>query len=227
MNSASKHAVTALLVFSITGCAPKNANTAPPVQAQAPTLATGKAGAMYPPPLTESQTETQPATPPPAPVVAQTQPAPTQDPAPPPSPKKSSSHKTKPSAAKPAGSDSGSTQTGAAETPSSSGGGTATTDAAEVAANAEPPAASPIGQLTPADTPETAQKGKDTGDLIAKTEDGLSTIKRPLNTQEQETVTQIKAFLTKARTALTNQDYDGAFILATKAKVLLDELNKT
>jgi len=224
MNSASKHAVTALLVFSMTGCAPKNANTAPPVQAQAPSLDAGKAGAMYPPPLTESQTETQPATPPPAPVVAQTQPAPTPEPAPPPSPKKNSTHKAKPSAAKPAGSDNGSTQTAGSDP--ASGGGSATADTTDVAANAEPAAASPIGELTPADTPEQAQKGKDTSDLIAKTEDGLNSVKRPLSPQEQVTVSQIRSFLTKARTALTNQDFDGAFILATKAKVLLDELNK-
>jgi outer membrane biosynthesis protein TonB len=230
MNSASKHAVTALLVFSIAGCAPKNTKTAPPAQAQAPatTPATpaGKAGAMYPPPLTESQTQTQPTTPPPAPVVAQTQPEPTPPPTPPPSPKKTS-HKAKPSAAKPAGTENGSTQTGVSETPASSGSGAATADTTDVAANSEPAAASPIGELAPADTPQQAQKGKDTGDLIAKTEDGLNSIKRTLTTQEQETANQIRAFLTKARTALANQDFDAAFILATKAKVLLDELNKT
>jgi len=160
-------------------------------------------------------------------VVAQTQPEPEPEPAPPPTPKKNTNHKAKPSAAKPAASDNGSTQTAGSETPSGNGTAPATADPTQVAANAEPGAASPIGQLTPADTPEQAQKGKDTSDLIAKTEDGLNTVKRPLTTQEQETVNQIRAFLTKARTALTNQDFDGAFILATKAKVLLDELNKT
>ena len=230
MNSASKHAVIALFLFSLTGCAPKNTKTAPPAQAQAPattsTVPAGKAGAMYPPPLTESQTQTQPTTPPPAPEVAQTQPEPTPPPTPPPSPKKISK-KAKPSAAKPGGTDNGSTQTAGSETPASSGGSAAAATDTQVAANSEPAAASPIGELTPAGTPEQAQKGKDTGDLIAKTEDGLNSIKRPLSTQEQETVNQIKVFLTKARTALTNQDFDGAFILATKAKVLLDELNKT
>ena len=81
--------------------------------------------------------------------------------------------------------------------------------------------------MTPGDTSRTGAEKQDTGDLIAKTEDGLNSIKHPLSTQEQETVNQIRAFLTKARTALNNQDFDGAFILATKAKVLLDELNKT
>lgn len=229
MNSASKHAVTALLVLFATGCAPKNAKTAPPPQAQAPAIpAAGKAGAMYPPPLTESQTETQPATPAPAPMVAKTEPAPAPPPSPPPSAKKTTSHRPKPSAAKPAGTDSGSTPAASSEAPpSSTATGTATGETTDVAAKAEPTAASPIGELTPGDTPEQAQKGKDTGDLINKTEDGLNSIKRKLSAQEQETVSQIKAFLTKAKTALTNQDFDGAYVLATKAKVLLDELNKT
>jgi len=221
MISASKHAVAAVLLFSIVGCAPKNTKTAPPAQAQAPAIAAGKAGAMYPPPLTESQTQTEPAAPEPAPVVAKAEPAPTPPPAPPPSTKKSTSHKPKPSAAKPAGSESGSTEA------ATSGTGAAAGETTNVAASGEPAAASPIGQLTPGDTPEQAQKGKETGDLISKTEDGLNSIKRPLSAQEQETVNQIKAFLAKAKTALTNQDFDGASVLATKAKVLLDELNKT
>ncbi len=224
MNSASKHAVIALLVLFIAGCAPKNAKTAPPAQAQAPPITAGKAGAMYPPPLTESQTQTEPA-PAPAPVVAKAEPEPAPPP-PPPETTKKTTHKPKPSAAKPAGTESGTTQTAGSEA-TAAGTAAPPTETADVAANSEPAAASPIGQLTPVDTPEQAQKGKDTGDLINKTEDGLNSIKRQLSTQEQETVSQIRAFLSKARTALTNQDYDGAYILATKAKVLLDELNKT
>ncbi len=220
MNSASKHAVAALLVLFLAGCTPNNTKTAPPPQAQAPSISAGKAGAMYPPPLTQSQTETEP-TPAPAPVVATTEPAPAPPP-PPPTATKKTTHKPKPSAAKPAGSETGSTQTAGPET--ATGASNETTD---VAANAEPAASSPIGQLTPADTPEQAQKEKDTNDLIAKTEDGLNSMKRPFSTPEQETVIQIKAFLAKAKTALSNDDIDGAFILATKAKVLLDELNKT
>jgi hypothetical protein len=225
MNSASKHAVIALLVVLAMGCAKKNAKTTPPPQAQAPAIPpAGKAGAMYPPPLTESQTQTEPATPPPAPEVAKTEPAPAPPPMPPPSTKKTTSHKPKPSAAKPAGSDSGSTPGSSSDTPTTAA---TTSDTTSLAANAEPTAASPIGELTPGDTPEQAQKGKDTGDLINKTEGGLNSIKRPLSAQEQETVNQIKAFLAKAKTALSNQDFDGASVLATKAKVLLDELNKT
>ena len=51
-------------------------------------------------------------------------------------------------------------------------------------------------------------------------------MKRSLTSQEQETVNQIKDFLSKARQALSIDDLDGAKNLATKAKVLLDELTK-
>jgi hypothetical protein len=224
MNSASKHAVAALLGFSLSGCAPKNATTAPPPQAQAPPISAGKAGAMYPPPLTASQTEAQPPAPAPAPAVATAEPAPPPPP-PPPATAKKTTRKAKPSAAKPAAGDAGSPQTAGSDT--APGSGTPHADPTAVAASAEPAAASPIGELAPADTPEKVQKGKETGDLISKTEDGLSSIKRPLSALEQETVNQIKAFLSKAKTALGNQDFDGAYILATKAKVLLEELNKS
>ncbi len=227
MNSASKHAVIALLVILMAGCDEKKAKTAPPAQAQAPAIpAAGKAGAMYPPPLTESQTQTEQPTPAPPPVVAQSQPTPPAQP-PPPSTKKSTSHKSKPSAAKPGSTQPGSPDTatpaqGSAPTPS-----TQTDPATEVAASGEPAAASPIGELTPGGTAGQAEKGKETNDLITNTENGLNAIKRPLSTQEQETASQIRTFLTKARTALSSADLDGAYILATKAKVLLDELNKS
>jgi hypothetical protein len=227
MNSASKHAVTALLVILMAGCDEKKAKTVPPAQAQAPAIpAAGKAGAMYPPPLTESQTQTEQPAPAPPPVVAQSQPTPPPQP-PPPSTKKSTSHKSKPSAAKPGSTQPGSPDTatpaqGSAATPS-----TQTEPATEVAASGEPAAASPIGELTPGGTAGQAEKGKETNDLITNTENGLNAIKRPLSTQEQETASQIRTFLTKARTALSSADLDGAYILATKAKVLLDELNKS
>jgi hypothetical protein len=227
MNSASKHAVIALLALFTAGCAPKNTTTAaPPPQAQAPDISAGKAGAMYPPPLTQSQTQTEPTEPEPAPEVAQTEPTPVPPP-PPPATTKKTPHKPKPSATKPAAGDTGSTPATGSEAGTTAAASPAAGDPNEVAANTEPATASPIGQLTPADTPEQAQKGKDTGDMIVKTEDGLNSIKRPLSTQELETANQIKAFLDKAKKALASQDFDGAYILATKAKVLLDELNKT
>jgi outer membrane biosynthesis protein TonB len=225
MNSAGKHAVLALLAILVAGCAEKKAKTTPPVQAQAPSVDAGKAGAMYPPPLTSAQPQTEQPPPTPAPAVATAPPPP--PPPPPDKTKKSSTstHKTKPSPAKPAeGTDS------AAATQSSTGTGAAAAQdnpSSNVAANGEPAATSPIGQLSTGDAAGQAQTRKETVDLITNTENGLNNIKRSLSSQEQETANQIKTFLAKAKQALTIDDLDGAHTLATKAKVLLDELNKT
>ncbi len=224
MNSAGKHAVIALLAILTAGCAEKKAKTAPPPQAQAPSVEAGKAGAMYPPPLTSTQPQTEQPAPAPAPAVANTEPPP---PPPPPAKTKkttSSAHKAKPSAAKPAeGTDSSTGQT-AGSTGTS---GTSDSGTAEVAANATPAASSAIGQLSTGDANEQAQTRKETVDIITNTENGLNNLKRALSTQEQETANQIRTFLTKAKQALGIDDLDGAHTLATKAKVLLDELNKT
>ena len=230
MNSAGKHAVIALLAISIAGCAEKKAKTAPPAQAQAPSLEAGKAGALYPPPLTQPSAQPAKPTPPPAPTVAKAEPAPPPPPPPANAGKATSKHKSKPSAAKSASSPSSSTA-GSTDTAAAAQLGTTTSgqaDAAtDVATAGEPAAASPIGQLTTGDTAGHTHPRKDTSDLITNTENGLNSIKRTLTPQEQETATQIRTFLTKAKQALGNEDLDGAFTLATKAKVLLDELNKT
>lgn len=91
----------------------------------------------------------------------------------------------------------------------------------------EPPAASPIGQLSTAgDNAGTPARGEITKQ-IDQTEKGLSAIKRSLTPEEQTTVTEIRTFLTKAKQALSQDDLAGANTLVTKAKVLLDELTKT
>jgi len=234
MSSAGQHAVIALLVISIAGCADKKpVAAAPPAAAQAPSTDTGKTGAMYPPPLTPTETQPVNTTPPPQPTVAKTEPPP----APPPEPaatkqKPAPTHKQKPSAAKPATTGSGDPPDTPAATTAPAASGTSTgTPAADapttVAEGGEPAAASPIGQLSTGDVADQAQIRKDTVDIITNTENGLNAIKRTLNAQDQETANQIKAFLDKARSALKNDDLDGAHTLATKAKVLLDELNKT
>jgi outer membrane biosynthesis protein TonB len=231
MNSAGKHAVVALLAIFIAGCDDKKTKIAPPPQAQAPSKDAGTPGAMYPPPLMSSEPKTeQTATPPPAEAKADTPPPP---PAPEPKPKKpASSRKPKPSPAKPGttGTSEGADPTAAPTTGAPTGPPQtpAQTEAAtEMAAAAgEPAAASPIGQLSTGGSAGKSQSHKATSDLIINTENGLNAIKRALNPQELETVAQIRAFLIKARQAMDNDDYDGATTLATKAKVLLDELNK-
>lgn len=84
------------------------------------------------------------------------------------------------------------------------------------------PAVSAIGQLSTADPPNVRQQ---TDASIQATEKALNGITRPLNDQEQKIAAQIREFLKQAREALTNGDVDGAHTLATKAKVLLDELH--
>jgi hypothetical protein len=85
---------------------------------------------------------------------------------------------------------------------------------------------SPIGQLSSTGEGTTSQGRHDIEQLIASIESGLNNIKRPLSTEEQATSTQIKTFLTKAKQELIDNDLDGAQTLATKAKVLLEELTK-
>ncbi|HEY0797041.1 MAG TPA: hypothetical protein VGD64_14815 [Acidisarcina sp.] len=89
------------------------------------------------------------------------------------------------------------------------------------------PASPSIGLLSTGDVSTGAQTRQSTMDLIANTESGLKSIKRMLESAtDQQTASQIRAFLQKARTALELNDLDGAHTLATKAKVLLDELTK-
>ena len=221
MTSAGKHAVFALLAISIAGCGEKKVKTAPPVQAQAPSVDAGKAGAMYPPPLTSTQPQTEqpPAAPPPT---VATAPPPTEPPAPAKTKKSPTAHKTTKPTAKPDGTDS------SAAPPLASDANGSGTGSSNVAANGEPAASTPIGQLTTGDVAgQSSSTRKDTVDLINSTENGLNNIKRSLSSQEQETVSQIRTFLTKAKQALSGDDLEGAHTLATKAKVLLDELNKS
>ena len=87
-------------------------------------------------------------------------------------------------------------------------------------------ASSPIGQLTTGDSAEGEKTKHETADLIGETQQGLNGIKRPLSAEEKVTATQIRTFLKQAQQALDNGDTDGAHTLATKAKLLLDELTK-
>jgi hypothetical protein len=221
MKQVSKIVLTALVLTLMQGCAQKKAKVKTPPQAQAP--ATDQTGALYPPPFPE-KTETPPVVPEPTkPDVVPAPPAPQKKPA---THKKSttSTAKAKPSAAKtaatpPASSDAAGTPS-AAPPPASAPPGT------DQAATVEPSAVSPIGQLSSGEGASGSQKRHETSDLINNTEQGLNNIKRTLSPSEQETAAQIRAYLKQAKKALTVDDLDGASTLATKAKVLLEELTK-
>lgn len=94
----------------------------------------------------------------------------------------------------------------------------------EVAAANPTPTAPAIGELSAGDPANFRQQ---TEDSIASIERGLNGINRSLDDSEQTTADHIREFLKQAKAALTSGDIDGAHTLAVKAKVLLDELNKS
>jgi hypothetical protein len=97
----------------------------------------------------------------------------------------------------------------------------------EQIANGVPTDVSPIGQLSAAGESTNLARRRQIVDEIHSTEKGLNEIKHPLSKEEQNTATQIRTFLEKARQALNQADLDGAHTLVTKARVLLNEIVKT
>jgi hypothetical protein len=196
MRPANILAYLALLTVSLTGCSAFHKQTPP----QAPPLQTGQGE------LEEKQKQQNQG--PPAATLPQpsAQTAPPQ--LPPAKPRKVKKSKKKPSPATPP-----------APSPA------IVADAAH-GAEGTSNAASPIGELTTGDSAEAQQTKHDTTNLIAQTEQGLAGIKHPLSGDQQTTAEQIRTFLKQAQMALDNGDTEGAHTLATKAKLLLDELTK-
>jgi hypothetical protein len=85
------------------------------------------------------------------------------------------------------------------------------------------PAVSAMGQLS---SGEPANLRYSVEESITSTEHGIDNIGRPLNDQEKKTAAQIREFLKQAKDALSAGDVIGARNLASKAKVLLTELNQ-
>ena len=211
MRAAQLRSLCVLLAILCTGCSHKTSGT--PQQAQAPPLQTGK-GTLEPPKTTQQAEKSDTPLASPLPPPAQTVPLP------PPTPKKVR----KPKKPKPA------------DTPQVAGAGTQNgqASAGSATAQATPPAQlqpaaagnSAIGQLTTGDSASGERTKHETADLIGATQQGLSSIKRSLSNDEKATAGQIHNYLKQAQQALENGDADGAHLLATKAKVLLDELTK-
>jgi hypothetical protein len=215
MRAVQLRSLCVLLAILCTGCSHKTPVT--PQQAQAPPLQTGK-GTLEPPKTTQQaeKTDTPLASPLPPPSAQSV-------PLPPPTPKKVR----KPKKPKPA------------DTPQVTAAGPAApqnsqASAGSTTAQATPPAQlqtattsnSSIGQLTTGDSASGERTKHETADLIGATQQGLSGIKRTLSDDEKATAGQIHNYLKQAQQALENGDADGAHLLATKAKVLLDELMK-
>lgn len=91
-------------------------------------------------------------------------------------------------------------------------------------AGEEPPATTPIGQLSAAPNTQGLPSKLSISQQIGSLQKQLSQIHRALSASQENTVSQIRTFLAKATNALQAGDLDGAHTLTVKASVLLGEL---
>ena len=201
MKFAAKAATLFLLTAFVTGCQHK-AKITPPAAAQAPiapasTLAKNEPAPELPPAELPTVTPAPKSTPPP----------------PPPKPQKEH-HKPKHTTI-----EANPEPTPAATAPSQN-----QTNTEQAANGAGPTNASPIGELAVPGEATNVPRRDHINIEIDSTEKSLNNLKRQLNKDEQTTAAQIRTYIAKSRDAMKQEDLDGANILITKAKVLLDEL---
>jgi hypothetical protein len=85
----------------------------------------------------------------------------------------------------------------------------------------------PAVALTPGATPQTRYSREMIEDLLSTTDTNLKqAASRPLNTNQEETVNQIKLFMEQANQAVKAGDLDRGHNLALKAHLLSDDLVK-
>jgi ribosomal protein S20 len=95
---------------------------------------------------------------------------------------------------------------------------------AQVASAAPPAEETAIGTLTGGEaTPQAKQEAED---LITSSEKRLNGLSAQKAEEEKAQVSKVKNFLKDAQEALKTGDAEGAKTLATKAKLLLDDLEK-
>lgn len=104
---------------------------------------------------------------------------------------------------------------------SGSSGNTATETAA-----AEGSTASPIGQLSAEDSNVNPKQAEQTRRLIEATRKRVKHLSSFQQEARKQDIAAINAFLAQAKQALNSKDLVGAQTLATKAKILMDELLK-
>ncbi len=87
------------------------------------------------------------------------------------------------------------------------------------------PAAAAIGALSTGGetTPQSRQVAKD---LIDSIEKRLAALPNKVASQEKDLVRQVRSFVKQAQQALDSGDAEGANNLATKAKLLMDDVEK-
>ena len=82
-------------------------------------------------------------------------------------------------------------------------------------------------QLTATNNPQEAlHQQLNTTQLLDATENNLKTLSRSLSTDEQAMIQHIRSYMQQSRTALDQKDFERAYNLAYKARLLSDELIK-
>lgn len=116
-----------------------------------------------------------------------------------------------------------STTQSASSDPSKAGAAPATPPGNQEAAN-PPSETSEVPAIGKLSSGGTADGRSETANSLNSTEHSLNGISRKLSDQEEKTKAQILEYIKQARAALASDDTDGAKNLATKAKLLLNEL---
>ena len=107
-----------------------------------------------------------------------------------------------------------------------SGSATSPTETAGTESATATTSPSPIGHLSAGDSTDNPAQRTETMELINSTEKRFKTVDRNLAASKRDTMLQIASFLKQAKQALEINDLQGANTLATKAKILVDELLK-
>ncbi len=73
---------------------------------------------------------------------------------------------------------------------------------------------------------QVSQQKQTTAELLAAAEKNLKSVNRKLSHDEEATVSQIKTYIAQSRKATSDNDFERAYNLATKARLLSDALVK-
>ena len=92
-------------------------------------------------------------------------------------------------------------------------------------ASAEDPASLAIGSLSTGDdlSPQVQQQARD---LIGSIQKRIQALPRSTASQQKSQLRQVTNFLKRAQQALDSGDADGAMTLATKARLIMDDIDK-
>ncbi len=98
---------------------------------------------------------------------------------------------------------------------------------AETESTPEPPKPEPDASINaPMTNAQAEQQKQQTTSLLGSAESNLANIRRSLNADEQQMVSQIRNYITQSRKAMTDGDLERAYNLANKANLLSGELVK-